>query len=49
MAAAVFAMIWFNQQVYLLIAAAMIIIPGVVLFVRFLRKHPRPPAEALNA
>jgi hypothetical protein len=49
MAAAVFAMIWFKQPVYLLIAAAMIIIPGVVLFVRFLRQHPRPPAEVLNA
>jgi hypothetical protein len=49
MAAAVFCMIWFNQPVYLLIASAMIIIPGLVLFVRFLRQHPRPPAEALNA
>jgi hypothetical protein len=42
-------MIWFGQPVYLLIASALIIIPGVVLFVRFLRQHPRPPAEALNA
>jgi hypothetical protein len=25
------------------------IVPGVVLFVRFLRQHPRPPAEALDA
>lgn len=49
MAAAVFAMIWFNQPIFLLIAAALIIIPGVALFVRFLYQHPRPPDEALNA
>jgi hypothetical protein len=49
MAAAVFLMIWFDRPVYLLIAAAMIILPGIVLFLRFLRQYPRPPAEALNA
>ena len=49
MAAAVFALIWFDQPAYLMAAAALIIIPGVVVFVRFLRQHPRPPAEVLNA
>ena len=49
MSAAVFLMIWADNSAYLLLAAAMILIPGVVLFIRFLRQHPRPPAEALNA
>ena len=45
-AVAVFALIWFGQPVYLIIAGLLIMIPGVVLFVRFLREHPLPPAEA---
>jgi hypothetical protein len=45
-ALAVFAMIWFSQPIYLVIASLLIIIPGVVLFIRFLRQHPLPPAEA---
>lgn len=49
MAAGVFLWIWFDNPGYLLAAAVLIIIPGVVLFVRFLRQHPRPPAEALDA
>jgi len=44
-ALAVFAWIWFSQPVYLTIAGLLIIIPGVLLFVRFLRVHPLP-AEA---
>jgi hypothetical protein len=44
-AAAVFSLIWFGQPAYLIAAALLIIIPGVVLFVRFLRKYPRPPAH----
>jgi hypothetical protein len=43
---AVFALIWFGQPIYLIIAGLLIMIPGVILFVRFLREHPLPPAEA---
>jgi hypothetical protein len=44
---AVFALIWFGQPVYLIAASLLIIIPGVVLFIRFLRQHPLPsPVEA---
>jgi hypothetical protein len=42
---AVFSLIWFDQPIYLVIAGLLIMIPGVVLFVRFLREHPLPPAE----
>ncbi len=48
MSAAVFLLIWFDQPAYLMLAAALILIPGLVLFVRFLRQHPRPPAEVGN-
>jgi hypothetical protein len=43
---AVFALIWFGQPIYLIIAGLLVMIPGVILFVRFLREHPLPPAEA---
>jgi len=43
---AVFSWIWFDQPIYYVIAGLLIMIPGVVLFVRFLREHPLPPAEA---
>ncbi len=46
---AVFSLIWFSQPAYLIIAGLIIMIPGVVLFVRFLRQHPLPPAEARHA
>jgi hypothetical protein len=42
---AVFSLIWFGQPVYLIAASLLILIPGVVLFIRFLRQHPLPPAE----
>ena len=42
---AVFSLIWFGEPVYLIIAGLLILIPGVVLFIRFLRNHPLPPAE----
>jgi hypothetical protein len=45
MSLAVFSLIWFGQPVYLIAAGLLIIIPGIILFVRFLRKHPLPPAE----
>jgi hypothetical protein len=43
---AVFSLIWFGQPIYLVIAGLVIMVPGVVLFVRFLREHPLPAAEA---
>jgi len=46
MAVAVFLMIFLNQPVYLLVCGALIILPGIVLFIRFLLTHPLPPAEA---
>ena len=45
LALAVFSMIWFDQPLYLTIAAFVILIPGVILFIRFLRDHPLPPVE----
>jgi hypothetical protein len=42
---AVFSLIWFGQPIFLIVAALLIIIPGVALFVRFLHEHPLPPAE----
>jgi len=49
MSMAVFLMIWLGKPAYLMVAAALIILPGVVLFLRFLQQHPRPPAAVLNA
>jgi uncharacterized membrane protein YphA (DoxX/SURF4 family) len=46
MSLAVFALIWFGEPAYLISASLLILIPGVVLFIRFLRQHPLPPAEA---
>jgi hypothetical protein len=43
---AVFALIWFGQPFYLIAAGLLIMIPGVILFVHFIREHPLPPAEA---
>jgi hypothetical protein len=40
MSLAVFLLIWLNQPVFGLIIGAVIILPGVVLLVRFLRKYP---------
>jgi hypothetical protein len=44
----VFSLIWFGEPIYLIAAGLLIIVPGVVLFVRFLREHPRPPAEVTH-
>lgn len=44
----VFSLIWFGKPVYLIAAGLLIIVPGVILFVRFLRDHPRPPAEVIH-
>ncbi len=48
MALAVFMMIYFNQPTQALIIGALIILPGVVLFIRFLRKYPIPHREQSN-
>ena len=42
---AVFSLIWFGEPVYLILAGLLILIPGVVLLIRFLRNHHLPPAE----
>lgn len=46
MALAVFMMILFNQPIYPLVLGGLIVVPGLVLFVNFLRQHPLPPREA---
>ncbi len=46
MALAVFLMILFNQPIYPILIGALILAPGVVLFVRFLRKYPLHREEA---
>jgi hypothetical protein len=45
---AAFLMIWLNQPVYSLILASLVAIPGLVLFVRFLRKYPLPNGQAAH-
>ncbi|MCL4561634.1 MAG: hypothetical protein M1281_13600 [Chloroflexi bacterium] len=42
---AVFSLVWFHEPVYLVIAGMLILIPGIVVFIRFLIQHPLPPAE----
>ena len=44
---AVFLMIYLNQPLYPILIGALIILPGLVLFVRFLRAYPLP-GEASN-
>ena len=46
MALAVFLMVLFNQPIYPILIGALILVPGVVLFVRFLRKYPLHRVEA---
>ena len=47
-ALAVFLMIYINQPVYPLIIGALIILPGLMLFIRFLKMYPLPHAEQSN-
>jgi hypothetical protein len=42
---AVFSLVWFGQPGYLVAASFLILVPGLVLFIRFLRAYPLPPAE----
>jgi hypothetical protein len=44
-ALAVFLMIYLNQPIYPIIIGALITLPGMVLFVRFLQKYPLPRGE----
>jgi uncharacterized membrane protein len=43
---AVFSLIWFEKPIYLIVAGLLILLPGLVLFIRFIREHPLPPTEA---
>jgi len=47
MSLAVFLMIWLNQPIYPIIIGGLIVLPGLVLFVRFLQKHPLRRDEAI--
>lgn len=46
LAVSIFLLIFLDQPLVLLVGAALIAVPGVVLFVRFLRKYRLPPVEA---
>lgn len=46
MSLAIFLMIWLNQPIYALLIGGLTMLPGWVLFVRFLRKYPLPKNEA---
>jgi hypothetical protein len=48
MAQAVFLMIYVDQFVYPLIIGGLIIVPGLVLFIRFIRKYPVPQGDESN-
>lgn len=48
MSLAVFLMVWLNRPLYPIILGALIALPGLVLFVNFLRKYPLPDKEALH-
>ena len=43
MSLAVFVMILLNRPVYALVIGGLIVLPGLVLFVRFLKRYPLPP------
>jgi len=47
-ALSVFLMIYFNQPIYALILGGCILIPGLVLFTRFLRAYPIPHGDGSN-
>jgi hypothetical protein len=48
MSLAVFLMIWLNQPVYPIILGGLIVLPGLVLFVRFLQKYPLRQEDGLH-
>jgi len=42
---AVFLMIYLNQPIYPILIGVLVILPGIILLVRFLRKYPQPGME----
>ncbi len=48
MALAVFLMIWINQPIYPAVIGGLIIVPGLVLFIRFLVKYPLKQGDQTN-
>jgi hypothetical protein len=46
MSLAAFSLVWFGKPLYLIAAGLVLIIPGVVLFIRFLRQYPLRREEA---
>lgn len=44
----VFSLIWFGKPIYLIMIGLIVIIPGVILFIRFLQQHPLPPSEVTH-
>ncbi len=48
MALAVFLMIYINQPIYPLIIGGVILLPGLVLFIRFLKMYPAPHGDDIN-
>jgi hypothetical protein len=45
---AVFLIIWLNQPVFPILIGSLVILPGVVLFIRFLQEHPLPSRDAAH-
>jgi hypothetical protein len=48
MSIAVFSYIWFDSSLFILAAGALVFLPGVYLFIRFLIQHPLHPQEVQN-
>jgi hypothetical protein len=48
MAACVFCLIWFSNPYFVLAGGALIIMPGIYYFIRFLIQHPLPPVKMVN-
>jgi hypothetical protein len=46
MGAGFFLALWLDTPIFIVIAAVLILLPGLALFVNFLRQHPLPPREA---
>lgn len=44
----VFCLVWFGSAVYTMVGGLLIILPGIVLFLRFLAEHPLPASEGTN-
>ena len=42
---AAFSLVWFSEPLFLIAVGLLVIIPGLVLFIRFLRQYPLPPRE----